>query len=80
MNPDSNTFELSYEDVKIKVQRHLIGSQTIFRIIFSNSGAPSVITRATNENVYRFWTSVPEGRQREAEEIGKLIEQYYKKI
>jgi len=80
MNPDSNTFELSYEDVKIKVQRHLIGSQTIFRIIFSNSGAPLVITRATSENVYRLWTSVPEGRQREAEEIGKLIEQYYKKI
>lgn len=79
MNADSNSFELLYNAEKIKVQRHSIGKETIFRIIFSNSKAPLVITRATHENAYRFWTSIPEGRQREAEEIGKLIEEYYKR-
>jgi hypothetical protein len=51
----------------------------MFRIIFSNPGAPLIITRATHENAYRFWTSIPEGRQRQAEEIGTLIEEHYKK-
>jgi hypothetical protein len=77
---NDSLFELSYNDEKIKVQRHSIGSQTIFRIIFSNSRAPLVITRAMHENAYRFWTSIPEGRQREAEEVGILIEEYYKRI
>jgi len=78
MNSDSGTFDLSYKDEKIKVQGHSVGSQTIFRIIL-NSRAPLMITRATHQNAYRFWTSVPEGRQSEAEEIGELIEKYYKK-
>ncbi|HXS55658.1 MAG TPA: hypothetical protein VN726_06015 [Hanamia sp.] len=77
MNEAVNNFEISYREEKIKVQRHSIGSQTIFRIVFSNK-TPLVITRATHENAYRFWTSIPEGRQREAEEIGKLIEEFYK--
>jgi hypothetical protein len=79
MNPDSNNFELYYKDEIIKVQRNSIGSETIFRIIFINSRAPLAITRATHENASRFWTSIPEGRQREAEEIGRLIEEFYKK-
>jgi hypothetical protein len=79
MNSDAGSFDLYYKDEKINGQRHSIGSETIFRIIFSNSRAPLVITWAGQENKYRFWTSIPEGRQREAEEIGKLIEQYYKK-
>jgi hypothetical protein len=77
MNEAVNSFEISYREEKIKVQRHSLGSQTIFRIIFANN-SPLVITRATHENAYRFWTSIPEGRQREAEEIGKLIEEFYK--
>ena len=75
---NDSLFELFYKNEKIKVQRHSIGSQTIFRIVFSNSRTPLVITRATHENAYRFWTSIPEGRQREAEEIGPLIEEFYK--
>ena len=78
MNPDSNSFEIIFGEEKLKVQRHSVGSQTIFRIIFSNSKAPLVITRASGANGYRFWTSIPEGRQKEAEAIGPFIEQYYK--
>jgi len=78
MNPDSNSFEIIFGEEKLKVQRHSVGSQTIFRIIFSNSKAPLVITRASGANGHRFWTSIPEGRQKEAEAIGPFIEQYYK--
>ena len=79
MNSDSRSFDLSYKEEKLKVQGHSIGSETIFKISFSNTCSSSLITRAIHENGYRFWTSIPEGRQREAEEIGKHIEQYYKK-
>lgn len=79
MNQDSNKFELSYKEEELNVQQHWLGSQTIFRITFSNSRTPLVITRATDANTFRFWTSIPEGRQREAEEIGTLIEEYHKK-
>jgi len=80
MNQDSNNFELSFNGEKIKVQRHSIGKQTIFRIIFSDKRPTLVITRALHENAYKFWTSIPEGRQREAEEIGALISEYFKTI
>lgn len=80
MNPDSNNFEIICTEEKIMVQWHSIGSETIFRVTFSDSRLPLFITRAGNENATRFWTSIPEGRQREAEEIGPLIEEYYKKI
>lgn len=80
MNPDSNRFEIICREEKLIVQRHPIGSETIFRITFSDSRPALVITLAAQENTYRFWTSIPEGRQREAEEIGTLLEEFYKKI
>ncbi|MEO8853758.1 MAG: hypothetical protein ABI359_08265 [Ginsengibacter sp.] len=76
----NNKFELDYNDVKIIVQRHSIGAQTVFRISFVDKRAPLVITRTISANSNRFWTSIPEGRQRESEEIGLLISEYYKLI
>ena len=37
---------------------------------------PLVLTRATGQDSDRFWTSIPQGRQKEAEEIGPLIGEY----
>lgn len=79
MQPDAGQFELSFKQQKIQVQRHAIGGQTIFRIIFPNSTAPLVITKAKHSDTHFFWTSIPEGRLKEAGEIGLLIEEYYKK-
>jgi hypothetical protein len=71
-------FEIEYKGGKIKVQRHRMGGYTtVFRIGFSNGRSPLVITRATGEHIGRHWTSIPEGRLSEAQEIGPLIEQYY---
>ena len=60
------------------MQRHSIGAQVIFRVTFSNKKSPLVVTRAIHSNAYKFWTSIPEGRQKEAEEIGALIAEYFK--
>ena len=71
-------FELDFKDGKIRVKRHFVSQQTIYRIVFSDKRSPLVVTRALTDNAVRWWTSIPEGRQREAEEIGPLIANYIK--
>jgi len=70
MVPDANHFELEFEQGKMHISRHSIGSQVIFSVIFSNKKSPLIVTRVLQPNGNKFWTSVPEGRQREAEEVG----------
>jgi len=78
MADQETNFELNFKDGKIRVQRHSIGAQVIFRVTFSNKTTPLVLTRALHASAYRFWTSIPEGRQQEAEEVGALISEYFK--
>jgi hypothetical protein len=80
MEKDQNNFVLDFKEGKINVQRHSISGQTLFKISFSDKRSPLVITRALHANMHRFWTSIPEGRQREAEEVGPLISEYFKTI
>jgi hypothetical protein len=70
------SFELEYKASRIQIHRHSINGQTIFRVIFPDNRKTLVITRPSNSDGARFWTSIPEGRQREAEEIGPLIAAY----
>lgn len=46
---------------------------------FSSDRKDMVVVRATGPKEKHFWTSIPEGRQVEAEGVGKLIEEYLKK-
>lgn len=78
MENQAEIFELDFKDGKIKVQRHSISGQVIYRVLFSDKRNPLVLTRASNDNALRFWTSIPEGRQKEAEEIRPLIAEYIK--
>lgn len=71
-------FDLDYKAGKIKVQQRFVSGTTIYRVMFQDKRPPLSITRATNSNAARWWTSIPEGRQREADEIGPLIEVYLK--
>ena len=71
-------FELDYKEGKIIVQKHSISGQAIFRVSFPGRTSPLVLTRTLNPDKVKFWTSVPEGRQKEAEEIGPLIERYFR--
>ena len=78
MENSQDIFELDFKEGKIRVQRHFVASQTIYRIVFSDKRDPLVVTRALTDNAVRWWTSIPEGRQSEAEEIGPLIANYIK--
>ena len=76
MQPEK--FAISYQDTVAHVEIHSISGQTIFRVIFGDNKAPLVLHRATQFEAKRFWTSIPEGRQKLAEEIGILIEKYFR--
>jgi len=69
-------FELDYKGHSIQVQEHIVAGQTVFRVVFRDSRKPLVVTKAMHSNYTDFWTSIPEGRQKEAEEIGGLITEY----
>lgn len=69
-------FEIEYKGSASIVTEAAIKSRRVFHIQFTNGKKPLTITVGlTNEDV-KFWTSIPEGRQEEAEEIGKLIAAY----
>ena len=53
------------------------GSSYVFMIVFLDGTPRLAITRAIREDQSKFWTSIPEGRQREAERIGPLIVAHY---
>ena len=78
MNPNNDHFEIQVAGDKAKVQRHDLSGTVVFRVIYPNKNTPLMLTRATRENGNRFWTSIPEGRYREAEEIGELIVEHFK--
>ncbi len=80
MGNETEPFELTYHKIKIRVQQHTVANSFVYHIIFHDKRQPLVITRAINANAARWWTSIPEGRQSEAEEIGSLIAEHIKSI
>lgn len=74
MENSEDIFDLTYKEGTIRVQRHLVSNQIIYRIVFSDTRNPLVITRALTDNATHWSTSIPEGRQREAKVIGPFIE------
>jgi hypothetical protein len=64
-------FNIVYKGNTIKVEVHSAGKQEILKVCL-----PDIlfITKSKDFDQYDFWTSVPQGRQQLAEEIGELID------
>lgn len=75
---EAKQFEIQYGKVGMNVERMDIPNRTAFRVIFSSQRLPLVVAIAKGVNEPWFWTSIPEGRQKEAEGVGKLIEAHFK--
>lgn len=77
MRPLQPPFELEVTGSTIRVSEHEVKDRRIFHLEFADGRKPLNITvaemRGTGE---KFWTSVPEGRQEEAEQFGRLIAVY----
>lgn len=69
-------FEVVHNGKVLQVESVMAGNTTLFRVGLAETPV-LMITRATKENGKKFWTSLPEGRQAEAEAIGPLIEAWY---
>ena len=72
-------FELQYRNEKIMVEEISIGKSTLFKISFPGNQPLLIISRAKDAEGNGFWTSIPEGRLKQAEEIGKLVEAFLNK-
>lgn len=80
MDQAEKDIELDFNSGQIFVKQYLIEDHFVFRVRFSDDRKPLVITKALDEKAMLYWTSVPEGRQREAEETGQVIAAYLKNI
>ena len=78
MEQENEIFDLVFGTGTIRVEQIQIPGQTFFRVNFSNQIPPLTLLRATDINQAKFWTLVPEGRQQLAEQVGPLIENYYR--
>jgi len=63
----------------MKVEELTVQKYRAFRIVFSSQRKPIVIARSKDAAGKSWWTSIPEGRLKEAAAIGLLIEEYLKK-
>jgi hypothetical protein len=69
-------FSFESHGVIIMCQRLAVKKQVAYHVHFSSKRKPIVVARAKFEDSDARWTSIPEGRQKEAEGIGALIEQF----
>jgi hypothetical protein len=69
-------FTIEYEGSAATVTEHELKEMRVFHIAFSGLRKQLVITVAEKPDGKKWWTSVPQGRQKEAEEVGKLIANY----
>lgn len=68
-------FVLDVDGVKIVVAEHTVQDQQVYRLVFNDKRPSLVITRAATWHG-DLWTSLPQGRQEEAEKFGKLVSEY----
>jgi len=76
MRPVEEPFEIEFDGNLIGIREHQIADRRVFYIDFKGRRKALAITVGLNRKDEKFWTSVPEGRQDEAEIIGRLIAQY----
>lgn len=72
-------FKLALNGVIMDVQELDLPKYTAFRVVFSSSRSPIVMSVYNDADGNRLWTSIPEGRKKEAEGLGKLIDEYFDK-
>jgi hypothetical protein len=77
MFDDQQVFEIDVEGKAVRVSEHYIGERRVFHVDLPLRGKPLILT-VTEGPKGRFWTSIPEGRQADAEKVGPLIAWYFK--
>jgi len=69
-------FEIKYGNTSLYITPVDLSDRFAFQVSFSSLRKTLLVIRAVDHKGNRFWTSMPEGRQKEAEGVGALIEDY----
>ena len=75
-NTNDEIFSIDVHGVIIMCQRLDIPKQVVYYVKFSSARQPITVARVKFVDSDVRWTSIPEGRQKEAEGVGKLIDEY----
>jgi hypothetical protein len=73
---DPKDFDIEVNGLHCQVSIHSIKNAKVFHIVYEHSRPALNITVGVNSDDEKFWTSIPEGRQEEAEFAGKVIASY----
>ncbi|EFK36038.1 MULTISPECIES: hypothetical protein [Chryseobacterium] len=74
---EHHKFTVEIKGLKIAVIEHTVQDQKVFHLAFADNRKPLVITKAKTWNG-EIWTSIPQGRQQEAEKFGNEISKHLK--
>lgn len=73
---EPRVFDVELNSQTVRVSAHTIKSARVFHIVYPDRKPDLNITIAEDTDGLKFWTSIPEGRQEEAEFAGKVIAAY----
>lgn len=73
---DPKVFYIELNGQTVQVSDHTIKSARVFHLVYPGRKPELNITIAEDSDGVKFWTSLPEGRQEEAEFAGKVIAAY----
>lgn len=74
----SSPFQIIWREKELEVIPKKVGSDWVYIVRFPDRTPTLMLTHASKEKGGHFWTSVPEGRQVEAEQIGPMIAEHYR--
>jgi hypothetical protein len=78
MQPADN-FSFEFQGLSLTAKKIPMQGRLVYHIQFPDRPA-LVIARATDFYASKFWTSIPEGRQPEAEAVGSAVQDYLSKL
>jgi hypothetical protein len=70
-------YKLQYDGYELYVTEAIIEGTRVFHVEFSNHIKAVNLIVVDNGKGFKFWTTVPQGRQAIADEIGPVIGRYY---
>ena len=73
---DPKAFEIMLDGQTVQVSVHIIKSAKVFHLVYPSLKEHLNLTIANADDGGKFWTSLPEGRQEEAEVAGSVIAAY----
>ncbi|MCE6988146.1 hypothetical protein [Dyadobacter sp. CY323] len=70
-------FQMDWGEMKLDVKIHTTNERKVFEVAFPDGRPRLFMSRSVIASGQKIWMSIPEGRQKEALPIGKVIVNYF---